>query len=295
MPFHLAYTGSAEIDVYFQPRFVEGRANTPRDTEEHLPREAREGVTGRVAAFRGREVAEHLMRVPEGYIGCVLRAPVRPTGRTEDIAMRPDAGGEAVDPVGERVVQGRSLRKRKVAAPVAVTSRTRRKVVPAKRFALDSEEEEEEEDADAERGAAVDAEQEGEKIDVGPDVGIGKEEAHVVEAPKPLEHADSMAVVDTMITLPDTLLESPRPSQSQDDVPTDDPPNDTDSWVHERRLVPEATFSAFSIWTPDEPMYSVPAQEGEDARDVKGMMGQRDEYVRALDEGMRVGAVLHAW
>lgn len=296
MPFHLAYTGSAEVDVYLQPRVAEGCADTQRDT----PRgQGREGVTGRVAAFRGRQVVEHLVLVPTGYTGCVVRAPARPTGMTEDVVL-PMAS--KVDPAEESVAEGRALRKRKV-APVAAKSRTRRKVVPAKRFTLDSEEEEEEEDAaDAERGAAVDVEQEEGKIDVEPELGIGKEEEPAREVPKPLEHTDSMAVVDTMITLPDTLLDSPQPSQPsqpQDDVPTDglpfSTPNDTDSWIHERRLVPEATFSAFSIWTADEPMYSVSTEEGEEARDVRRMMGERDEYVRALDEGMRVGGVLHAW
>jgi hypothetical protein len=309
MPFHLTYTGKADVDVFFKPR-RNGACGLgyPDDGNEQTEGEGqKEGVTGRVAAFRGREVHEHLVTIPRGYIGCVISAPPKPTGRTEDVGVAAKVEEEQV------IDAGRSLRKRKAPAlPVGGTgkgSRTRKKVVPVKRFALDSEDDESEE--------AVIAEPEADDGDVMMDT---KDETHdsaevqeqaqdakpeqEPETRQPLEHTESLAIVDTMISLPPT--QSPQSPQS----PTNPPENEVqaesepESWIHERRLIPEATFSAFSIWYPDEAMYTAAGEtpEGEtpegvakEGANVVRMMSERDEFVRALDEGRRVAQIVHGW
>jgi hypothetical protein len=312
MPFHLAYTGKAEVDVFFKPR-RSGACGLgyPDDGNEETKGEGqKEGVTGRVAAFRGREVHEHLVAIPTGYIGCVISAPPKPTGRTEDV-------GVAAPKVEEEQVTdaGRPLRKRK--APVASASaggkggRTKRKVVPVKRFALDSEDDEPEEAVVAEPEAydgdvMMDTKDEPLDSAQAPEQDQEAKAEQEQETRQPLEHTESLAIVDTMISLP-----PPQSPQSPINPPENEVEADVEpaSWIHERRLIPEATFSAFSVWYPDEAMYTAicdtiegDAKEGEanegekkEGGDVVRMMSERDEFVRALDEGRRVAEIVHGW
>lgn len=309
MPFHLAYTGPASTDVYFKPRrsTPEGLGYSGTLSGEEGQEVEGEGVTGRVAAFRGREVYEHLVKVPEGYVGCLITAPPKPTGRTVDVDLGVVNGDE--DGVGESADAGRSLRKRKAAPSVVVTSgtRTRRKVVPVKRFALDSDEEEDVPMEEAGTGdAPSDAGGDAMSLDTTEETQIEQideqqaEQKSEQETPnrEPLEHSESIAIVDTMISL--APAEPSITPQSQSDNPQTDEPQ---AWINTRQLIPEATFSAFSIWAPDEPMYTVDAEESVDGGakagrrdvDVRRLMGERDEFVRALDEARRVAEVVHGW
>lgn len=265
-----------------------------------------DGVTGRVAAFRGREVHEHLLTLPQGYVGCVLSAPPRPTRRTEDV-LKAEQSTRPIVPE-EEVPTQRSMRKRKAAverAPVAKRT-TRKAVEKVKRFSLDDDDDDEEVGAGGEvvpevliptsqpigetEESQVEARTSGEPVEETPEE--TPEETDTAPtgecggAPPPLSHTTSLAIVDSMI-----------PAEP---FPTEEP----STWIQTRRLVPEAKFEAITIWHADEAMYSVQSVTNEadgnvgekgEIGDVKGLMGERDEFARALDEWRRVSEVVHSW
>lgn len=295
MPFHLAHTGPAQTDVYFQPRAAHPTGLGYVSTEVEDVKKG-DGTTGRIAAFRGREVHEHLVTLPRGYVGCVLSAPPRPTRRTEDIATSEQPTEPTVRE--EEISTQRSMRKRKAPverAPVAKRT-TRKAVEKVKRFSLDDDEDSENGEGVAEASQPIGETEESQveaQTPVDEPVAETKDEptGDREDVPPPLHHTTSLAIVDSMIP-EETDHTSPPP-------PTEEP----SSWIQTRRLVPEATFEAISIWHADEPMYTVPTgemdegtEEKEDAKgDVRGLMGERDEFVRALDEWRRVSEIVHSW
>lgn len=294
MPFHLSYTGPAQTDVYFQPRSTHHSGLGHPSIEGDKLRKG-DGATGRVAAFRGREVHEHLVSLPRGYIGCVLSAPPKPTRRTEDIVVPQTVESQAA---GE-TVEGRSMRKRKVPVERAPVAKRTRKAVPLQRFSLDDDED------------SGDASDLGEEFTVPTEEPIrGTDESQIDDQTtaepadaitptrEPIRHTTSLAIVDSMI---------PEETDRTSSAPQPSPTEDTSSWIHTRRLVPEATFDGISVWHADEAMYTAPStcaydaadkEEGEKVLDeggVRAAMGERDEFVRALDEWRSVGEVVHAW
>lgn len=287
MPFHLSYTGPAQTDVYFQPRSSHhsGLGHPSREEEEV---KKGDGATGRVAAFRGREVHEHLVSLPPGYIGYVLSAPPKPTRRTEDVVapqtMDPTAAGGAVE--------GRSMRKRKAPVERAPVAKRTRKAVPVQRFSLDDDEGSDGADGSVRELVSSAAGEPIGETDESQIEGQTTTEAVEVTEPtrEPLHHTMSLAIVDSMI-----------PEETE---PTSPPPSteETASWVHTRRLVPEATFEGISVWCADEALYTVPSTSADEGSEkvvqgagVTAAMGERDEFVRALYEWRRVAEVVHAW
>ncbi|KAH8078269.1 ribonuclease H2, subunit C [Filobasidium floriforme] len=73
MPFHLDYTGPAEVSTYFQPRTIPGPPTSEETSEEKVQKQGDGSIT--VAAFRGRRVQAYTLGLPEGYTGLVLTAP----------------------------------------------------------------------------------------------------------------------------------------------------------------------------------------------------------------------------
>jgi hypothetical protein len=193
------------------------------------------------------------------------------------------------------------MRKRKVPVERAPVAKRTRKAVPLQRFSLDDDED------------SGDASDLGEEFTVPTEEPIGgtnesqidnQTTAEPAEAMKPtrepIHHTTSLAIVDSMIPEETDPTSPPPPLPS----PTEE---DTSSWIQTRRLVPEATFDGISVWHADEAMYTVPStgadegaerEEGEKVLDeggVRAAMGERDEFVRALDEWRSVGEVVHAW
>ncbi|KAG7567072.1 hypothetical protein FFLO_01198 [Filobasidium floriforme] len=73
MPFHLDYTGPAEVSTYFQPRTIPGPPASDELFEEKVQKQGDGSIA--VAAFRGRRVQAYTLGLPEGYTGLVLTAP----------------------------------------------------------------------------------------------------------------------------------------------------------------------------------------------------------------------------
>ncbi|KAJ9094052.1 hypothetical protein QFC21_006153 [Naganishia friedmannii] len=184
LPFHLAgYTGPAALDVYFSPRpsaHISGlghqapSSTTAANNGEEEELDVKEGYTGRLAAFRGRQVYEHLLSLPEGYTGVVFAAPPPPSGHGQTEDVLPAATNDVPLPsspprkttTGGEVTPRRSSRKRKVAGEYVIGSgkkeaavvvlvpakRTRVKK-PVERFSLDDDEDDDDEDEDKEEVA----------------------------------------------------------------------------------------------------------------------------------------------
>lgn len=318
MPFHLTHTGPAQTDIYFQPRSAQPSGLGYAPTEDVETTSAGDGATGRVAAFRGREVHEHVISLPSGYIGCLLSAPPRPTRRTEDVGKQGQGGSlEPTVTTTDAVSTQRSMRKRK--APVernvpAARKSTRKAVAPVQRFSLDDDEEEGNDDNDEPTAANLVAEvvipirapdvpatnetdgadetQDDQRVSLGAESAVADEET---DEPSriPLHHTTSIAVVDSMVALPSETESSLVPTEP---TPTDD--TEPSTWVQTRLLVPEATFQAFTIWHPDDAMYTLPTSDSNEPQppnDARGVMGERDEYVRAVDEWRRLSEVVHGW
>ncbi|KAJ9123490.1 hypothetical protein QFC24_003704 [Naganishia onofrii] len=190
LPFHLVgYTGPAALDVYFTPRPSAHLSGLGQQTPSNSSNiddagtdepsvQVKQGSTGRTAAFRGRQVYEHLFPLPEGYTGIVFSAPPPPTGRTEDLPPVGSSSSSIINnnsnhqllssPPRKTTTEGevtprRSSRKRKVgsdfvvgsgkqaaAGVVPVKKRVAKVKKPVGRFSLDDDDEDEEEDEEGE-------------------------------------------------------------------------------------------------------------------------------------------------
>ncbi|KAJ9120276.1 hypothetical protein QFC22_003176 [Naganishia vaughanmartiniae] len=427
LPFHLAgYTGPAALDVYFTPRpsaelLGLGHASSTAavvENEDKSKEGVTEGYTGRSAAFRGRQVYEHLLLLPEGYTGVVFAAPPPPSGRTEDVpppattinSLHQLPSSPPPNRVGTEVTPRRSSRKRKVGGDFVVGSGQEKAQVqvkrarlkkPVGRFSLDDDDEDEDEDEDEEKGEGgkepvekqetnpdspstsrdtkeerqLEAEEKGEETQV---------EVHVViDVPLPKaspetngrtpivpgttkqqqEKGDSLVIVDealvvaSSLTSPtvlgvgspasaqatpahdekpivfakevtdvsmdeDTRSSTPIDTQTATPMDTQPPtPEDTETGNHQqpttsnnantRHIRPRATFSGLTIWSADEPMYTLPTRTTEQEKpvtfghdeaegravevDVRGVMAERDEFARSLQEWRRLAEVVHEW
>jgi hypothetical protein len=277
MPFHLDYTGPAEVSTYFQPRTVPGPPTSEEVSEEQVLKQGDGSIT--VAAFRGRRVQAYTLGLPEGYTGLVLTAPslasrtnpsfpqtqrhaqsntVKNLKREESPSLSSDAAP------GLR----RSPRKRNNVdvLELPVTRRVKPKRVMQK-FSMDSDSEDEEA-ADEDEGVVLQ-----ETVEK-------KEEKVVVKE-------DTSMVIESSTTTTTTTITNISNLDVQSLQPDADPELDQDHHldldllqpappIFSRTLLPTASFSSLTIWNPDGPL-----DEG------------KDEYCRTLGEWMSLNSVLH--
>jgi hypothetical protein len=279
MPFHLTYTGPAEISTYFQPRNIPGTSSS--SSTDNL-KDKEETIT--VAAFRGRRLQAHTVGLPEGYTGLVLTAPPLPSRSQPILPTTHTPNSHPIRTLKRQespIPDGSGLRRsprRKTAVDVLdepVVRRVKPKRVMQK-FSMDSD------DDDAEDEQLGEVDDEGvvvsEKVEV-------KDETVIVE-----EKEEEAIVAQTTITTTTTtsILSHPTqlgltPStnldldldQDQDQDLTPHPLTSTQP-IFSRTLTPQAFFPSLTLWNPDGPV-----DEG------------RDEYCRALGEWMRLNEVLH--
>lgn len=285
MPFHLDYTGPAQVSTYFQPRSIPGpsRSEASAETAEN------ESIT--VAAFRGRRVQAHTLDLPLGYTGLVLTAPPLPNRTNPSVPQISSNTNpvknlkrEASPSIGAGSGLRRSPRKRTVDVldtPVPPARRVRPKRVMQK-FSMDSDSDENE-DADEGEGAGDEA---GKKDDEGV---VMQETIEVKETvidgdEVVLENSKTTTTTTTTTTMTlqqeDTASALPSPTADfQTDLSLDldlDILQPAPTPIFSRTLYPSASFSSLTIWNPDGPL-----DQG------------KDEYCRALGEWMRLGEVLH--
>lgn len=276
MPFHLNYTGPAEVSTYFQPRTIHGPPTSEETSGEKVRKQGDGSIT--VAAFRGRRVQAYTLGLPEGYTGLVLTAPslasrtypsvpqtqkhaqsntVKNLKREESPSLSSDAAP------GLR----RSPRKRNNVdvLELPVTRRVKPKRVMQK-FSMDSDSEDEEAAADDEGVVLQET--------------VEKKEEMVVKEDTSMVIGSSTTTTTTTITNISNLdVESLQP----DIAPEVDQDHHLDFEllqpappIFSRTLLPTASFSSLTIWNPDGPL-----DEG------------KDEYCRTLGEWMSLNSVLH--
>ena len=285
MPFHLDYTGPAEISTYFQPRTVPDPSNSVNGPDGTSDK------TITIAAFRGRRVQAHTLDLPEGYTGLVLTAPPVPP-QSNPTHLQPSSVTQLSGPVKSLKREEsplpnssapglrRSPRKRNAVDVLEppVTRRVKPKRVMQK-FSMDS---------DSEDGDEDDVKQKEDE-----DEGVVIQETSEVKAETVVMEKATVVLESSTTTTTTTTTTAPFGGRSPQTLPEDLstsilPPGadlvldlDLDllqpaPLLFSRTLHPQATFSSLTIWNPDGPL-----DEG------------KDEYCRALGEWMRLNDVLH--
>ncbi|KLT41962.1 hypothetical protein CC85DRAFT_328529 [Cutaneotrichosporon oleaginosum] len=303
LPFALSPTPrTAAVGTYFVPR---------------------PGPAGSLAAFRGRRVVGQDIGVPRGYRGVVLRAAAPPSSTATDaataFAREPTAaaqnGSETVAGV-ERVVGRVTRAMQKGAAQVALARpRAVRRARKVQKFALDEGEEEAPpvKRVKVEATTAVNVEAEAE-AGAGAEIGVETE----TEVEMEMETQVSRAATPPLVPAINVVPSSPAPGFGGDGdedmarevdlaavsaVLTPEPEIDPEvsglaSEEHTalRVLTPTATFSSFTLWTPDAPLAGFRADEVEvEGHWRQGGAGEGgDAFVRALGEWLGLNEIIHA-
>lgn len=281
MPFHLKYTGPAEVSTYFMPRGVANPAFVSKDETPSVE----EKIT--VAAFRGRRLQAKEIGLPEGYTGVVLTAP--PTSSSSSLIQLKAEINQEIKVTKTRVEEiaesgstsglRRSPRKRKadlleLELPV-VRKKPNKRVM--KKFSMDTDSEDEDEgklkgDDDADAG-----EEDAEGKVEGEETLVAEEDQSTLEA---VAYED-----DRSVAAASTRILTAASSSISLDISTSFTPLDSlspflDAPTHQkevRMLSPTGRFDAFTLWHPDGPVDT-----------------GRDEYCRALGEWIELGKILHA-
>jgi hypothetical protein len=281
MPFHLDYTGPAEVSTYFQPRTIPGPPASDEHSEEKVQKQGDGSIT--VAAFRGRRVQAYTLGLPEGYTGLVLAAPslasrtnpsVSQTQKHAQSNTVKNLKREESPSLSSDAAPGlrRSPRKRNNVdvLELPVTRRVKPKRVMQK-FSMDSDSEDEEA---AEEDEGVVLKETVEK----------KEEKVVVKEDTSMVIESSTTTTTTTITnISDLDVQSLQPDDALEVDQAHDLDLDLDLHllqpappIFSRTLLPTASFSSLTIWNPDGPL-----DEG------------KDEYCRTFGEWMSLNSVLH--
>lgn len=286
MPFHLGYTGPAEVSTYFQPRTIPGPPTSEEVSGEKVQKQEDGSIT--VAAFRGRRVQAYTLGLPEGYTGLVLTAPslasrmnpsISQTQKHAQLNTVKNLKREESPSLSSDAAPGlrRSPRKRNNVdvLELPVTRRVKPKRVMQK-FSMDSDSEDEEAAADDEgvvlQEMVEQKKEEEEKLVVKGDTSM------VIES-----STTTTTTTTTNISHLDVQSLQPDNAPEVDQDHGRDPHLDLDldllrpaPPIFSRTLLPTASFSSLTIWNPDGPL-----DEG------------KDEYCRTLGEWMSLNSVLH--